>query len=133
MLLIFITFLVGFILVIGQELKYPKMTMFYLFSGPEEYSVEIENLVDIRTERNFEMGMKISTNVKNDGIFYTDLNGYQVGTSFKIQLTNFFKNNFEISSCRSSNDNSWKNYLYKPITTRCRALFISKTKMHALP
>ncbi|XP_065216623.1 alpha-mannosidase 2-like isoform X1 [Planococcus citri] len=46
--------------------------------GPEEYGVEIQNLVDIRTEKNFEIGMKISTNVKNDGIFYTDLNGYQI-------------------------------------------------------
>lgn len=52
--------------------------IFVLLLGPEEYSIEIQNLVDIRTERNFEIAMKLSTNVKNEGIFYTDLNGYQV-------------------------------------------------------
>jgi hypothetical protein len=42
--------------------------------------VEIQNLVDIRKEMNYELSMRVTTEVKNNNIFYTDLNGFQVIT-----------------------------------------------------
>lgn len=42
--------------------------------------VEIRNLVDIRKEMNYELSMRVTTEVKNNNIFYTDLNGFQVIT-----------------------------------------------------
>ncbi|XP_025418812.1 alpha-mannosidase 2 [Sipha flava] len=40
--------------------------------------VEIQNLVDIRKEMNYELSMRVTTEVKNNNIFYTDLNGFQM-------------------------------------------------------
>lgn len=42
--------------------------------------VEIQNLVDIRQQMNYELSMRVTTEVNNDNIFYTDLNGFQVIT-----------------------------------------------------
>ncbi len=43
-------------------------------------SVNIINLVDIKSESNKDFGMRITTDVKSGDTFYTDLNGFQVGT-----------------------------------------------------
>jgi len=40
--------------------------------------IEIRNLVDIRQESNYELSMRVTTEVENNNIFYTDLNGFQV-------------------------------------------------------
>ncbi|KAL4122621.1 hypothetical protein QTP88_014914 [Uroleucon formosanum] len=40
--------------------------------------VEIQNLVDIRQQMNYELSMRVTTEVNNDNIFYTDLNGFQM-------------------------------------------------------
>lgn len=48
------------------------------FTGSEENIIELQNLVDIRNEHNFEIAMKLSTSIKNQETFYTDLNGFQV-------------------------------------------------------
>ncbi|VVC35673.1 Hypothetical protein CINCED_3A015041 [Cinara cedri] len=40
--------------------------------------VEIRNLVDIRQEMNYELAMRVTTEVDNNNIFYTDLNGFQM-------------------------------------------------------
>lgn len=40
-------------------------------------SLEIRNSVDIRETSNTEVIMRLSTNIKNDNVFYTDLNGMQ--------------------------------------------------------
>lgn len=50
----------------------------YNTSGADDYGIEIQNLVDIRDEINFELAMRLSTNIKNQDVFYTDLNGYQI-------------------------------------------------------
>uniref|UniRef100_A0A914Q8K5 Glycosyl hydrolase family 38 C-terminal domain-containing protein n=1 Tax=Panagrolaimus davidi TaxID=227884 RepID=A0A914Q8K5_9BILA len=43
--------------------------------------VEIQNFVDIRSTADFELGMRLKTNVKGDN-FFTDLNAYQ----FTLQM-----------------------------------------------
>jgi alpha-mannosidase II len=40
-------------------------------------ALEIRNSVDIRDTSNTEVIMRLSTNIKNDNVFYTDLNGMQ--------------------------------------------------------
>ncbi|XP_025204712.1 alpha-mannosidase 2 isoform X2 [Melanaphis sacchari] len=40
--------------------------------------VEIRNLVDIRQQMNYELSMRVTTEVNNDNVFYTDLNGFQM-------------------------------------------------------
>lgn len=52
--------------------------VFFFLEGSEQYNLEVQNLVDIKTENNFEIAMKMSTSIKNKDIFYTDLNGLQV-------------------------------------------------------
>lgn len=40
--------------------------------------MEIQNVVSIDKTNNFELVMRLSTNIDNDDEFFTDLNGYQV-------------------------------------------------------
>lgn len=47
-------------------------------AGPAGRSLEISNLVDIRSEVNNELAMRLLTDVANGNRFYTDLNGFQV-------------------------------------------------------
>lgn len=55
-----------------------------LYNCPDldNLGVEITNIVDILNENNFELGMRIKSNLKNSNEFYTDLNGLQVNTKF---------------------------------------------------
>ncbi|KAH9509722.1 Alpha-mannosidase 2x [Bulinus truncatus] len=47
--------------------------------GTDGASVDISNIVDIRTTQNKEVGMRIHTNIENpDHVFYSDLNGFQM-------------------------------------------------------
>lgn len=41
-------------------------------------SLEISNLVDIRSESNRELAMRLVSDVANGNRFYSDLNGFQV-------------------------------------------------------
>lgn len=43
----------------------------------DDFALEMYNLVDIRAERDFELVMRLNTDIKNED-FYTDLNGFQV-------------------------------------------------------
>lgn len=54
----------------------------FCFTGSEENIIELQNLVDIKSKYNFEIAMKLSTSIKNQQTFYTDLNGFQVCTSW---------------------------------------------------
>ncbi|XP_071942365.1 alpha-mannosidase 2-like [Antedon mediterranea] len=48
-------------------------------AGVDGCSLEIENIVDIRSVRNRELVMRLKSGIENeDKIFYTDLNGFQV-------------------------------------------------------
>uniref|UniRef100_H3CAT2 Alpha-mannosidase n=1 Tax=Tetraodon nigroviridis TaxID=99883 RepID=H3CAT2_TETNG len=47
-------------------------------AGPAGRSLEISNLVDIRSEVNNELAMRLLTDVANGNRFYTDLNGFQM-------------------------------------------------------
>ena len=56
----------------------PKYSTCYV-TGADSTSLSITNIVDIRTERNKELVMRIRTGVQNkDGNFYTDINAFQV-------------------------------------------------------
>lgn len=46
--------------------------------GVDGMGIDISNLVDITVERNFEFAMRLNTEIKNDNLFYTDLNGFQI-------------------------------------------------------
>jgi hypothetical protein len=47
--------------------------------GIESQFVDIQNIVDVRKQRNFEIAIRITTDIVNtDRTFYTDLNGFQV-------------------------------------------------------
>ncbi|XP_069949853.1 alpha-mannosidase 2x-like isoform X2 [Cherax quadricarinatus] len=46
--------------------------------GVDGMGVEINNLVNIKLERNYEFAMRLNTDIKNGDVFYTDLNGFQV-------------------------------------------------------
>ncbi|CAF89893.1 unnamed protein product, partial [Tetraodon nigroviridis] len=50
----------------------------YHLDGPAGRSLEISNLVDIRSEVNNELAMRLLTDVANGNRFYTDLNGFQM-------------------------------------------------------
>lgn len=50
----------------------------YDSSGMDNCGVEIVNLVDIKNENNYELAMRITSDVMNKDEFYTDLNGLQV-------------------------------------------------------
>uniref|UniRef100_A0A2K5VRH1 Alpha-mannosidase n=1 Tax=Macaca fascicularis TaxID=9541 RepID=A0A2K5VRH1_MACFA len=50
----------------------------YHIQGIEGQSVEVSNIVDIRKVYNREIAMKISSDIKSQNRFYTDLNGYQI-------------------------------------------------------
>jgi len=53
-----------------------------LISGVDGVGLDVLNLVDIRGESNYELAMRLQTSVANDdGEFYTDLNGFQAGSS----------------------------------------------------
>ena len=49
------------------------------FAGIDGISLDMCNIVDIRKQSNYEIAVRISTDVNNQGReFYTDLNGFQV-------------------------------------------------------
>lgn len=46
--------------------------------GADSLGLEIQNTVDISDTSNFELVMRLSTNINSSSEFYTDLNGFQV-------------------------------------------------------
>ena len=52
-----------------------------MFLGADSLGIEIENIVDIAKTSNFELVMRLSTNIKNSDEFFTDLNGFEVRIS----------------------------------------------------
>ncbi|XP_043920205.1 alpha-mannosidase 2 [Protopterus annectens] len=50
----------------------------YNVPGLEMQSLEIVNIVDITKEYNHELAMRITSNVKSQNRFFTDLNGFQI-------------------------------------------------------
>lgn len=65
---------------ISAKLKYVcHKVRIYHVDVPEARSLDIRNTLDIRDTRNFELVMRIETNIQNkDKEFFTDLNGFQV-------------------------------------------------------
>lgn len=53
--------------------------------------LEIQNIVDIVKTNNFELVMRLATNIDSNDIFFTDANGYQVRfDSFRLRILTFF-------------------------------------------
>ena len=53
--------------------------MCLFFSGTDGAMVDIFNLVDITSTNNYEMAMRVNTDIQNkDKEFFVDLNGFQV-------------------------------------------------------
>uniref|UniRef100_A0A8C7XYG9 mannosyl-oligosaccharide 1,3-1,6-alpha-mannosidase n=1 Tax=Oryzias sinensis TaxID=183150 RepID=A0A8C7XYG9_9TELE len=52
--------------------------LFHGFLGVDGLSIDISTMVDIRDQSNKELSMRLSTDIKSDDIFYTDLNGFQI-------------------------------------------------------
>lgn len=50
----------------------------YNTTGADGLGLEIQNIVDISKTSNFELVMRFATNIKNNDLFYSDLNAYQV-------------------------------------------------------
>ena len=63
--------------------------MCLFFSGTDGAMVDIFNLVDITSTNNYEMAMRVNTDIQNkDKEFFVDLNGFQVHI-YILLLTNF--------------------------------------------
>lgn len=48
------------------------------FPGADGLGIEIQNTVDIEKTHNFELVMRLATNIDSKDEFFTDVNGYQV-------------------------------------------------------
>ncbi|KAB0803931.1 hypothetical protein PPYR_00901 [Photinus pyralis] len=53
-------------------------TTLYNTPGADGLGLEIQNLVDIERTSNFEIAMRLSTNINSTNEYFTDLNGYQI-------------------------------------------------------
>ena len=65
-----------------------------IYNTPELWNlgIEVVNYVDILRENNYELAMRLTSNVKNGNEFYTDLNGFQVRFFKKKMIENASKN-----------------------------------------
>lgn len=71
----------------------------YVFTGVDGFSIDITTLVDIRDQTNKELAMRLVTDIQTGGVFYTDLNGFQVGCiSNNVDILTARKRNITISS-----------------------------------
>ncbi|XP_018334148.1 alpha-mannosidase 2-like isoform X2 [Agrilus planipennis] len=71
------------------------------YLGAEKFGIEVENLVDIKKTHNFELAMRLTTDIKSSDDFFTDLNNYQVSAQF-------YEENVSL------------NFHFKPIIIQCR-------------
>lgn len=74
------------------------LSIFWIL-GADGMGIEIQNLVDISQMNNFELIMRLSTNINSSNEFFTDVNGYQVRIikkyiSFLICINLFLFDNF---------------------------------------
>ncbi|KAF5292288.1 hypothetical protein FQA39_LY03322 [Lamprigera yunnana] len=61
------------------QLPYVHHTVtLYNTSGADSLGIEIQNLVNIEKTANFEIAMRLSTNINSSTEYFTDLNGYQI-------------------------------------------------------
>lgn len=55
------------------------LCIFFFFPGVDGFSLDVTTTVDIRDQNNKELSMRLVTNIQSGDVFYTDLNGFQVG------------------------------------------------------
>jgi hypothetical protein len=60
----------------------------FVCTGADSLGLEVQNVVDISDQVNYELAMRISSSIKNGDDFYTDLNGLQV-CRVKLQILLF--------------------------------------------
>lgn len=63
----------------------------YNSTGLEGQSLQIFNEVDITETSNFELVMRLETDIQSEDLFYTDLNGLNVSTGFCTTLIVVFR------------------------------------------
>ncbi|KAK9722744.1 Alpha mannosidase middle domain [Popillia japonica] len=64
---------------VSVQIPYVQHTaLLYNSSGGDGLGLEIQNIVNIEKTSNFELVMRLSTNIKSSDEFFTDLNGYQI-------------------------------------------------------
>lgn len=52
---------------------------FFFLPGVDGFSVDVTTMVDIRDQTNKELAMRLVTDIQSGDVFYSDLNGFQVG------------------------------------------------------
>lgn len=75
-------------------------------------ALEIRNHVDIGTMRNTEIIMRMSTNIKSDKLFYTDLNGLQIAKRERFSKIPLQANYYPIPSTIFIEDKQWRLTLF---------------------
>lgn len=75
-------------------------------------SLEIRNLVDIGDRGNTEIVMRLSTNIKSNKTFYTDLNGMQMVKRERFSKIPLQANYYPISNAIFIEDNIWRMTLF---------------------
>ena len=59
--------------------KMPLVThIFTMTNSPGNERLSIRNLVQVKAQKNFELAMRLVSEVDNKDVFYTDLNGFQI-------------------------------------------------------
>ncbi|XP_045422411.1 alpha-mannosidase 2 isoform X3 [Lemur catta] len=80
----------------------------YHIQGIEGQSVEVSNIVDIRKEYNHEIAMRISSDIKNQNRFYTDLNGYQIQPRMTMKKLPLQANVYPMTTMAYIQDAEWR-------------------------
>lgn len=76
-----------------------------VFSNNE---IEINNLIDIGHRDDTEIVMRITTDIQNDNVFYTDLNGFQIAKRNRLKKLPLQANYYPIPSTIFIQDNQYR-------------------------
>ncbi|XP_073998375.1 alpha-mannosidase 2-like isoform X1 [Rhodnius prolixus] len=93
--------------VIVEMPKHVHVVTLYNSQGIDSKGIEIHNLVNIEgINANYELAMRLSTNINNQDVFYTDLNGVQIIKRKRLNRLPLQGNYYPIPSCAYIEDNN---------------------------